>query len=215
MFDSHFHLAQCWKENKNCTFYPGITCAHEKEEFLLQESIASKLAEEKSLDIKLAFGIHPWNIDLSEADFLESLLKENRIDYVGETGFDFYTKELRETESMQEKAFNICLDLAVEYKKPLVIHNRKALEKIYEYSGRLSQLPHVIFHAFSFGSVEALQILKKGINAYFSFGIQLLKGGKKIQDCIENIPAERLRCETDAPYQCSTDLILEISRILE
>lgn len=215
MFDSHFHLSQCWKENKDCRFYSGITCAHEKEEFLLQERIASQLVKEKGLDIKLSFGIHPWNIDLSNADFLESLLKENRIDYIGETGFDFYTKELKDSNVLQEKAFNLCLDFAVEYGKPLVIHNRKALEKIYEYSKRLSLVPHVLFHAFPFGSREALEILRKGVDAYFSFGVQALKGGKKALDCINNLPKDRLRAETDAPYQGSTDLILEISRVLE
>lgn len=215
MFDSHFHLAQCWKENKDCKFYSGITCAHEKEEFLLQEKLARELSAKENLDIKLSFGIHPWNIDLSNADFLESLLKENRIEYIGETGFDFFTEELKNTRELQEKAFNICLDFAVEYKKPVVIHNRKALEKIYEYSRPLSLLPHVLFHGFSFGSREAFEILRKGINAYFSIGKQVLYGGKKALDCIENIPKERLRFETDAPYQCGTELILEISRILE
>ncbi len=214
MFDSHFHLVQCWKEDKNCTFYSGITCAHEKEEFLLQEKLASQLIE-KGLDIKLAFGLHPWNIDFSNADFLEGLLKDNRIDYIGETGFDFYTKELKDTKEEQEKAFNICLDFSLQYNKPLVIHNRKALEKIYEYSKGLSKVPHVIFHAFPFGSREAFEILRKGVNAYFSFGVQALKGSKKALDCIQNLPQERLRCETDAPYQCGTELILEISRILE
>ena len=48
-----------------------------------------------SLKIVSAFGVHPQNPDLSLVDFLESLLREGRLDAIGELGFDFFTEDFR------------------------------------------------------------------------------------------------------------------------
>ena len=37
--------------------------------------------------------MHPQNPDLSLVDFLESLLREGRLDAIGELGFDFFTED--------------------------------------------------------------------------------------------------------------------------
>ena len=49
--------------------------------------------------------------------------------------------------------------------------------------------------------VEALSLKRRGINAYFSFGKQLMNNNKKVIACMSELPLEMLLCETDAPFQ--------------
>jgi TatD DNase family protein len=48
---------------------------------------------------------------------------------------------------------------------------------------------------------EAESLLDRGINAYFSFGKQVLNGNKKVIACVRELPGERVLAETDAPFQ--------------
>ena len=48
---------------------------------------------------------------------------------------------------------------------------------------------------------EAESLLDREINAYFSFGKQLLNGNKKVIACVRELPGERVLAETDAPFQ--------------
>ena len=50
-------------------------------------------------------------------------------------------------------------------------------------------------------AAEAASLLNHNINAYFSFGKQLLNGNKKAIACLRELPSERLLAETDAPFQ--------------
>jgi TatD DNase family protein len=193
--DSHIHAALC----KNFPCVNSASCAHEKTEFFLQEKIAGENSAKRK--IFCGFGLHPQNPDENSAFFLEELLRQKRISFIGETGFDFFTAELKSAEIRQKKCFETCLELAEKFGVPLVIHNRKALEKIFFYSTELKKLRSVIFHAFAFSSVEAFAILKKMDNAFFSVGSQILRGNKKSVSCAQKIPAEKILLETDAPFQ--------------
>lgn len=192
--DAHIHIASCSSvvPDSFC-----CSCAHSPEEFIVQERKAS----ESGGRIIGSFGIHPQNPLLSSAEYLESLLMEKHISAVGETGFDFFTPELRANSENQIKAFEICAGLASGYKVPVVIHDRKALDLIFSYSSVLRACVSVVFHSFPFGPADALSILRHGINAYFSFGKQLLNGNKRAEACVRELPAERILLETDAPYQ--------------
>ena len=192
--DSHLHIAEC--EN----FVPAhfcCSCAHSKEEFFIQEEIASK----SSGKVLCAFGLHPQKPLLENVDFLESLLIKKRIVAVGETGFDFFTPELKSCAAQQKKAFEVCLELATEHKVPLVIHDRKALDLAFYYSSALKKCASVVFHSFAFTARDADSILNPRINAYYSFRKPLLNANKKSIGCVKELPLERILLETDAPYQ--------------
>ena len=137
----------------------------------------------------------------SELSFLETLLSEKKIDAVGECGFDFFTQEFKSTKENQEIAWSRQIELAASYGTPLVVHLRKAVEKIFRDSKILKKIPSVVFHSFPGAVAEAKSILSHGVNAYFSFGKPLLNGKKSAIDCVKNLPLERLVLETDAPYQ--------------
>ena len=207
-FDAHFHYAVCREENLfdisddeasevNLNNWKGISCAHSIKEYEIQKTAPDCVIQ--------AYGMHPQNaayenIEESTA-FLESLLEGNKIELIGEAGFDYFSDEFKLQKQRQEEIFNIQLELALKYNKPLVIHCRKANDKLFEYAKKLKKLPEVLFHSFMGTTIEAESLLKRGINGYFSFGKQIFNNNKKVIECAKLLPEERLLAETDAPFQ--------------
>ncbi len=200
-YDAHFHLPVCIDEDsfdvENKILYKGCSCVHSKEEWFLQERYLSN----KNFEIKKSFGIHPQNPDFHNIEFLEKLLEEKKIDAIGETGFDLFTEEFKKERNEQEYVWNIQIELAIKYKLPVIVHCRKANDKLFEYSNQLKKIPAVLFHSFMGTTIEAKSLLNRNINAYFSFGKQVLNNNKKVIVCVNELPIDRLLCETDAPFQ--------------
>ncbi len=228
-FDAHFHLADCIEiagsspamtEGIN---WAGCSCSHSIEEWDVVQAL--RQAQGPHVDtqgpqtnsavpepvegpyshIYLSYGLHPQSagwIDVKQcADFLEQLLQQNRLNAIGEAGFDYFTQDFRDQATLQEEMFNIQLDLALQYNMPMVIHARKANHKLFEYSRQFKKLPAVLFHSFMGPAREAQSLIDHGINAYFSFGKQLMNNNKKVLDCAQNLPLKNLLLETDAPFQ--------------
>lgn len=57
-------------------------------------------------------------------------------------------------------------------------------------SALLRKIRAVVFHSFCGGMYEVEGILGKGINAYFSFGKQILNGNKKSIECVRFLPLD-------------------------
>jgi TatD DNase family protein len=75
------------------------------------------------------------------------------------------------------------------------------MHKIFACTGELKKLPGVIFHSWPGTLGEGEALLRRGVNAYFSFGAPILTNRKEARRCCALFPAERLLLETDAPYQ--------------
>ena len=196
----------------------NIACAASsctKEEFLFHEKIAAAAKEDKTAPVFPCIAVHPQlpayikkeNPACSAADFgdslnlLSTLAAENRIVAVGECGFDLYSKEYKETETIQDDLFLAHLEIAQRYNLPIVLHVRRAMHKIFPFVKILKKLPAVIFHSWPGSPDEAFSFLRKDIRAYFSFGTTLLLNHKKAILSCAALPAEQLLLETDAPYQ--------------
>ena len=195
--DAHFHYSCCIAD---CCFNPpenwkGCSCAHSIEEWEMQKKGVS------GKNIVSAFGLHPQGNYTTELDFLKTLLEKNEVQAIGEAGFDYFTPEFKENREEQEKNFTSQIELAVKYQKPVIIHCRKANDKLFEYSSLLKKAPSVLFHSFMGSSVEAQSLVRRGINAYFSFGKQMMNNNKKVFECVKNLDIKRLLVETDAPFQ--------------
>ena len=203
LFDAHFHYAVCREFGIDLPDYgegiewSGISCAHSKAEYEIQKNAPGNVIQ--------AYGMHPQNVaneDIKESsELLEKLLSDGQISFIGEAGFDYFTQEFRDAEKLQEEIWNIQLELALKYNVPIVVHCRKANHKLFEYSKLMRRLPEVLFHSFMGPPVEAESLLKHGINAYFSFGKQVMNGNKKVIACVKELPSERVLAETDAPFQ--------------
>lgn len=201
--DAHFHYSDCLEKSllqDDFTDWTGCSSAHSTAEWYIQSE-----AKLNNPDLMLSFGLHPQSagfIDIDEnLDFLNQLITEKKLNAVGEVGFDFFNEEFKLHRNLQEKMFLEQINLAIKNNLPVIIHCRKANEKLFEFSSKLNKLPAVLFHSFMGNSIEAESLLNKGINGYFSFGKQMMNNNRKVIDCIRTLPLNRLLCETDAPYQ--------------
>ncbi len=194
-------------------------------------------------------GIHPWTLvsgsvgataDVAEIagaasidarlSWLVKLLENNssEVAAVGECGIDLYTPELKTALPAQIVAFEKQMELAARYEKPLVVHCRRSIQYFFEYAPRLKKLPSVIFHAFPGTISDCESLLRRGINAYFSFGgsfaqkekttadgtqsalpDMFIRGGKHAAECVKKLALDRLLFETDAA-DCAAVLLPKV-----
>ncbi len=205
--DSHLHLASCIQHGEDFSFVSeySCSCAHSEKDYYIQNKTATELkSSEPVWDRKVleAFGIFPLDSGYDGLYFLEQLLRTEKLDAIGETGFDFFSKEARKSEKLQTFLFHTQIELAVEYDMPVIIHCRKGMEKIFSEKNKLAKLKSVIFHSFPGSANEFDSLLKKGINAYAGFGKNIVNGSRKYVECLKKIPCERILLETDAPFCC-------------
>jgi len=192
------------------------------EEFEYHEGLARKAEVDGAPRLFCCFALHPQlsadsqfyantQIDggfkkggfTAEAGFelLRSLAAQGRVDAVGETGFDLFDDKYRAGEKLQEEMFVSHLETALKYDLPVIIHARKAMHKLFPYAEKLKKLPAIVFHSWPGTKGEGEAWLKKGVNAFFSFGSVVLKNHKDAMASAACFPAERILLETDAPYQ--------------
>ena len=205
----------------------GIACAASAwngEEFAAHEHAAALADAEGAAPVFQCFAVHPQLPaqfprrssgeergglsggggagPLREAlDLLALLAGEGRLAAVGETGFDLYSQVFRETEAVQDELFAVHLETARSCGLPLVLHVRRAMHKIFARTGELKKLPAVVFHSWSGAPGEGLSLLRRGVNAFFSFGTPLLLNHKNALRSCAAFPPDRLLLETDAPWQ--------------
>jgi len=205
--DAHIHLVDLEDRGQKFAHYAlpfswcGATVSHNPQEFerneILRHTLPATIA---------GYGIHPQNPDLSHAAFLASLGTAQKIQFIGEAGFDFFgdspiTMRSLEAIHIQTDAFLFQAHLAAEIQLPLVVHVRKAVDVLMKYGKDLAKIPSVIFHCWPGRLEEAQMLIKKGINAYFSFGTPLLRDSKHAIESLLGLPCSRILSETDAPWQ--------------
>jgi TatD DNase family protein len=134
-------------------------------------------------------------------ELLEELAQQNRLAAIGETGFDLYNEKFKETEKIQDELFAIHLEAALRYDLPLVLHVRRAMHKVFALDRQLKKCRAVVFHSWPGTLQEGEALLKRGINAFFSFGTTIVLNHRETMRCCAVFPAGRLLLETDAPYQ--------------
>ena len=197
---SHFPNAE---EERRRLCVKALASACDFEEFTFNKNIAKKAAQEGAVPLLPCFAVHPQGLaQNAEQDLqtLDLLAKEGQLSAVGECGFDLYNEGFRETEALQDRIFAAHLETALLYDLPIVLHVRKAMHKIFA-AAALTKCKAVIFHSWPGTLEEGNALLRRGINAYFSFGNTIINGHKKaIQSCM-SLPAQRLLTETDAPWQ--------------
>jgi TatD DNase family protein len=185
------------------------------EEFTYNEELAKKAAADNVAPLLPCFAIHPQLpavkkeggepfTDIEITDSLETLRKlaaAGRLSAVGECGFDLYNTAFKETEKIQDALFTAHLEIAVNFGLPVVLHVRRAMHKIFAAEKTLTKCKAVVFHSWSGTLEEARSLLRRGVNAYFSFGNAIILNHKQAIQCCSLLPAERLLTETDAPFQ--------------
>ncbi len=173
------------------------------------EELSHRLGEEPAGWGMQAFsaGWHPWDIPatgLSEKQIgaLEEALRSPRILAIGETGIDKLRLSDGPDQSggaplyAQINAFRTHLELAIRYRKPLILHAVRAqdiiIPVIKEYRERYAAagyFPKIAIHGFRGKPTIAADYLRAGCELSF--------GERFNSDTLRAVPAERILAETD------------------
>jgi TatD DNase family protein len=205
--DAHIHFRDLHSRDPEfpsrfaASGWMACAASHDRDEFAWTESLRAQ-----GLVFASSFGIHPQSPIMAHADFLADLATSGRIAIIGEAGFDFFgdvPERVRNpaNESQQRLAFEFQLELAERHGLPLLLHVRRAMDLVFEYSRRLARLPAALFHSWPGTSGEGLSLLRRGVPARFSFGSIILNGHKRAIESAALFPSETLLSETDAPWQ--------------
>ena len=140
-------------------------------------------------------GIHPWYIKESrvEADLqiIEQKLQLQNCLALGECGLD---KRIEISMDIQIQVFEKQLRLAMQYKKPVILHCVSAYQEIIEIKKRLQIQVPMIIHGFSKNLTIAKSLLDNGF--YLSFGKYLLRN-PELESVFKLVPNDRFFLETD------------------
>lgn len=166
------------------------------------------ILKEKYFDLILThFGIHPWvidsnfqNLDLLNSFFTKLTILASQANGIGETGLDFWKKRNPEGFAIQEEFFRRHIQLAVQLKKPLVLHivssHEGALKILKEEGG--DKVPQIL-HRYSGNREQMESFLETGAYVSFSGEIGAEKGHARVKEAFQHVPLDRLLIETDAP----------------
>ncbi len=171
--------------------------------FDLTSSRIAKDLSEKYEDVYFCAGFHPSELaKYNEGDLeeLRSLCLHEKCVAVGEIGLDYHFEDNPE-KRVQRKLFVKQLVLANELGLPVVLHSRDAAQETLELlqENRALLLHGGLMHCYSY-SVEMTECFLE-LGLHFSFGgPSTFKNAKKVQECVQRIPATRILSETDCPY---------------
>lgn len=173
-------------------FIPAIDSSHTKAMLQLKADYPDYMF--------LMMGLHPTSVKdnyKDELQHVEDMLSKHEFYAVGEIGIDLYWDT--STLDIQRKAFKYQIQLAKQYKLPIVIHCREAFDEIFEVlKTEKDEALFGIFHCFT-GTLEQAQKavsynMKLGIG-----GVATFKNGK-IDQFLNQIDLKHIVLETDSPY---------------
>ncbi len=145
-----------------------------------------------------AYGLHPVFIDShTEADIeiLRMALNNYPAHAIGETGLDYYRKDL--DRERQKKYLSAQLELACECNLPVILHIRKAHDDVLQLLKRYP-VKGGIAHAYNGSLQQAEKFMQHGF--MFGFGGTLTyPNARHIHSLASTLPLENLVLETDAP----------------
>ncbi|MDU8886696.1 TatD family hydrolase [Yeosuana sp. MJ-SS3] len=173
-------------------FIPAIDSTYTKAMFELEANFPEH--------VFLMMGLHPTSVKsnyMEELRHVEELLAKRKFYAIGEIGIDLYWD--KSTLEIQKTAFRHQIQLAKQYKLPIVIHCRESFNEIFEVlETEKSEELYGIFHCFT-GNLEQAQRaisynMKLGIG-----GVVTFKNGG-IDKFVNQIDIKHIVLETDSPY---------------
>lgn len=151
-------------------------------------------------NVFLMMGLHPTYVKENYEEELEHVANElakRKFYAVGEIGIDLYWDKTHLPQ--QQIAFRKQIQLAKQYKLPIVIHCREAFDEIFEIlEEEKSEDLFGIFHCFSGTYKQALQAISYNMKLGIG-GVVTFKNGK-IDQFLNQIDLKHIVLETDSPY---------------
>lgn len=163
---------------------------------------ALKLAKKHPGELFATAGVHPHHASeyTAECDAeIRELHRHPEVVAVGECGLDYFRDF--SPRPAQRRAFELQLQIAVDTKKPLFLHQRDAhadfMAMMHNFDGRLG--PAVV-HCFTGTRQELFDYLDRDWYIGITGWLCDERRGQHLRELVPHIPANRLMIETDAPY---------------
>ena len=152
----------------------------------------------------LMMGLHPTSVKANykeELKHVEEQLSKRSFVAIGEIGIDLYWDT--STLSIQQEVFRYQIQLAKQYKLPIVIHCREAFDEIFQIlEEEKDDDLFGIFHCFTGTIEQAHQAISYNMKLGIG-GVVTFKNGK-IDQFLNQIDLKHIVLETDAPYLSPT-----------
>ena len=153
------------------------------------------------------FGFHPVSSQNSTDEELKDAQNHlidnlDSIVAVGEVGMDYFYVTDKALRERQQEIFTSFLNLANEYKVPIVMHVRDCEKKAVNIIEDFDDIPYFVFHCYG-GSLKTAKRIMNRDNCFMSFSTMLCYS-KHHQDLIEKIDLNYVLTETDSPYLALT-----------
>ncbi|MEI6871953.1 MAG: TatD family hydrolase [Verrucomicrobiota bacterium] len=175
----------------------------------LEGSARAVALAEKYPQVHASIGVHPCYVDDSPEDImppLRELAAHPSVVAIGETGLDYHrpaqdvaTEAGRANRARQAVFFEQQLELALETRLNVVVHQRDSwddtLSILRPYSGRL----RAVFHCFGGSLEQAHTLLDLGFNVSFT-GIITFKNAAVARETATKLPRGSFFLETDCPF---------------
>lgn len=208
LIDAHCHLnAKEFDQDRAAVVeaaeQAGLVAAIDSGEGLEENQKSLEISQLYNI-VKSSFGFHPVNLSMESALTVIAQIRENseKIVAIGEVGLDYWHVKEEPEREKQRGIFVQLIDLAVELKKPLIIHSRSAgkyaLELLKEHNAA-----KVCMHAFDGSAANAQPGI--GLGYYFSIPASIVRSEQK-QKLVQNVPLENLMLESDSPVLGPTKL---------
>lgn len=207
LFDSHFHFdpeespVEFTRKCEAAGVARTLVCGGS-----LEDSKAAAEFAEAVPGCAFAAGVHPQ--EAAKFQGHPGLFKDFSLNpkfaAIGEIGLDYhYADGSRE---IQKPLMRDLLELAIELKKPAVVHCRDAEGRFEAYEDAFALLSsfagkggRFVLHCFTGSKEWAVKFA--AIGAYFGVGgIITFKKAEELREMIATLPLDRLLLETDAPY---------------
>lgn len=169
---------------------------------LTSSYIAAEIAARHG-DVYFTAGFHPSELHKyqdGDLEKLRALCADQKCIAVGEIGLDYHFDDNPAPE-MQRELFIRQMTLADEVGLPVVLHSRDAAQETLQILTENKELLKKggLMHCYSYSPEMVADFAALGL--YFSFGgPSTFKNAKKVQECVQRVPCNRILSETDCPY---------------
>ncbi|MEX0639769.1 MAG: TatD family hydrolase [Nitrosopumilaceae archaeon] len=213
LLDSHIHLSDPEYDSDIPYIIKCMKKMHIKACCVSEDLLSSKKTIDLSKKTELIFpfvGIHPGKADEKLEPMLE-LINQNidGIAGIGEIGLDSTYVSSESELQRQEQLFRGQLAIAETIQKPISIHSRKTLDKIYEIIPSYS-LRGMALHWFDGNKQQLTKAMDLGF--FVSFG-PLLVYAKDKQVLLSKTEINRILVETDGPVKFSRCFALKPAQV--
>ena len=173
-------------------YLPAIDSSYTKSMYALERKYPE--------NIFLMTGLHPTHVKQdpkTELAHIKENLEYRKFVAIGEIGIDLYWDKTNLKQ--QQTAFRFQIQLAKQYKLPIVIHCRDAFDEVFEIlEAEKSDDLFGIFHCFTGTLAQAHRAISYNMKLGIG-GVVTFKNGK-IDQFLSEIDLSHIVLETDAPY---------------